>query len=146
MWNRAKTFLATENFFCYTSSVTADDIANKNPLTLAFVGDAYWTLYIRRMLVEKSNSKVNDLHQAANKYVCATAQSGYFHKIAPFLTEVETAIAGRARNAHQHTVAKNATLADYKLATAFEAVVGYNLLVGNKKRLANLFEIALKEE
>ena len=123
--------------------MTTKDIAAKNPLALAFVGDAYWTLYIRRMLISKSNGKVNALHQAANKFVCATAQSGFYHKIAPFLTDIESNIAGRARNSECNTRPKNCTLAEYKLATAFEAVVGYNLLIGNKKRLNNLFKIAL---
>lgn len=125
--------------------MTTQDAAAKNPLVLAFVGDAYWTLYIRKMLVEKSNGKVNAMHQAANKYVCAIAQSGYYNKIAPFLTEVESNVAGRARNADANTRPKNCTLAEYKLATAFEAVIGYNLLTGNKKRLINLFNIALGE-
>lgn len=124
-------------------TTSAKDIASKNPLALAFVGDAYWTLYIRRMLIGRSNGKVNALHQAANKFVCAVAQSGFFHKIAPFLTEVEANIAGRARNSECNTRPKNCTLAEYKLATAFEAVVGYNLLIGNKKRLDNLFKIVL---
>jgi len=124
--------------------VTTYDASTKNPLVLAFVGDAYWTLYIRRMLIEKSNGKVNMLHQAANKYVCAVTQSGYFHKIAPFLTEVEANIAGRARNSECNTRPKNCTLAEYKLATAFEAVVGYNLLIGNKRRLQNLFQLVLE--
>jgi len=124
--------------------VTTYDAASKNPLALAFVGDAYWTLYIRRMLIEKSNGKVNALHQAANQYVCAKAQCGFYHKIAPFLTEVESNIAGRARNSECNTRPKNCTLAEYKLATAFEAVVGYNLLIGNKKRLNNLFKIVLE--
>jgi len=83
------------------------------------------------------------LHQAANKYVCACAQSGFYNKIAPFLTEVELAVAGRARNAEVNTRAKNASLAEYKLATAFEAVIGFNLLAGNVKRLQNLFGIVL---
>lgn len=122
-----------------------NEAANKNPLTLAFVGDAYWTLYIRRRLIEKSNGKVNALHQEANKYVCATAQSKYFNKIAPFLTEVELAVAGRARNTHQHTMSKNATMADYKLATAFEAVIGFNHLVGNEQRLDNLFSMIMED-
>jgi ribonuclease-3 family protein len=125
--------------------VTTKDIAAKNPLALAFVGDAYWTLYIRRMLISKSNGKANALHQAANRYVCATAQSGFYHKIAPFFTEVEANIAGRARNSECNTRPKNCTLAEYKLATAFEAVVGYNLLIGNKKRLNNLFKLVLVE-
>ena len=123
--------------------MTTYDAASKNPLALAFVGDAYWTLYIRRMLIEKSNGKVNTLHQAANKYVCAVAQSGFYHKIAPFFTDIESNIAGRARNSECNTRPKNCTLAEYKLATAFEAVVGYNLLIGNKKRLNNLFELVL---
>lgn len=126
--------------------MTTQDAATKNPLVLAFVGDAYWTLYIRRMLVEKSHAKVNKLHQEANKYVCAVAQSGYFNKIAPFLTEIEIAIAGRARNAETNTRPKNCTLGEYKLSTAFEAVIGYNLLIGNKKRLKNLFEVVLESE
>ena len=121
--------------------MTTHEAATKNPLVLAFVGDAYWTLYIRRMLIEKSQAKASKLHLEANKYVCAIAQSGFFNKIAPFLTEIEIGIAGRARNAEVHTRPKNCTLAEYKLATAFEAVVGYNLLIGNKKRLSNLFEI-----
>jgi len=124
--------------------VTTHDAATKNPLVLAFVGDAYWTLYIRRWLIEKSQAKVNKLHQEANKYVCAIAQSGYFNKIAPFLTEIEIAVAGRARNADARTRPKNCTLSEYKLATAFEAIVGYNLLIGNKKRLLNLFAIVLE--
>ena len=126
--------------------MTTYDAASKNPLALAFVGDAYWTLYIRRHLVEKSNGKVNALHQSANKFVCAKAQSGFYHKLAPFFTAIEANIAGRARNSECNTRPKNCTLAEYKLATAFEAVVGYNLLIGNKKRLANLFKLILAEE
>ena len=126
--------------------MTTQDFATKNPLVLAFVGDAYWTLYVRRMLVEKSNGKVNLLHQQANKYVCAVAQSGFYNKIVPFLTEAESGIAGRARNSDCNTRPKNCTLAEYKMATAFEAVIGYNLLIGNKKRLANLFKLVLENE
>lgn len=125
--------------------MTTQEAASKNPLVLAFVGDACWTLYIRRMLIEKSQAKVNKLHIEANKYVCAVAQSGFFHKITPFLTEAELGVAGRARNAESNTKPKNCTLSEYKLATAFEAVVGYNLLIGNDKRLQNLFDIVLED-
>ena len=125
--------------------MTTQDYAAKNPLTLAFVGDAYWTLLVRKMLVDKSCEKVNKLHLNANRYVCAGAQSGFFNKIAPFLTETEIAVAGRARNANQHTTPKNAKLSEYKLATAFEAVIGFNLLAGNETRLQNLLQIVLEE-
>ena len=124
--------------------VTTHEAATKNPLVLAFVGDAYWTLFVRRLLAERSREKVNKLHLEANKYVCATAQSGFFNKIAPFLTETEADIAGRARNAEVNTRPKHCKLSEYRLSTAFEAIVGYNLLAGNEKRLHNLFEIVLE--
>ena len=123
-----------------------NDVAARNPLVLAFVGDAYWTLFVRTMLIKKSQAKVNKLHIEANKYVCAISQSGFYNKILPFLTEVETGIAGRARNADSHTRPKNCTLSEYKLATAFEAIVGFNVLVGNYKRLTNLFDIMFDSE
>ena len=118
-----------------------NDFATKNPLVLAFVGDAYWTLYVREQLGRNSNAKAGALHLAANKYVSATAQAGFFEKIAPLLSDTEIAIAGRARNADSHTRPKNCTLAKYKLATAFEAVVGYNYLIGNIAHLNNLFKL-----
>ena len=123
-----------------------NDAAAKNPLVLAFVGDAYWTLYVRNFLIERSNAKAGKLHLSANKYVCATAQAAFYEKIAPFLNETEIAIAGRARNAYNHTTPKNCTLAEYKLSTAFEAVVGYNYLIGKFKHLDNLFDLILKEK
>ena len=118
-----------------------DEIAVKNPLVLAFVGDAVWTLYVREALGKHSFDKVGKLHLSANKYVCASAQAAMFEKIAPFLSEIEIAIAGRARNANGHASPKSCKLAEYKMATAFEAVVGYNHLIGNKKRLENLFNL-----
>ena len=111
---------------------------NKNPLVLAFVGDAYWTLFVRNHLIAKSNDKVGALHLAANKYVCATAQAVFYEKIASLFNETETAVATRARNAHNNTTPKNCKLAEYKLATAFEAVIGYNYLIGDFKRLEKL--------
>ena len=118
-----------------------DEIAVKNPLVLAFVGDACWTLHVRESLGRDSFDKVGKLHLSANKYVCAGGQAVMFEKIAPFLSEVETAIAGRARNANSHAAPKSCKLSEYKMATAFEAVIGYNYLTGNKKRLENLFNL-----
>ena len=123
-----------------------NNIAIKNPLVLAFVGDAFWTLFVRNHLIEKSNAKAGKLHLEANKLVCATTQAAFFERIAPFLNETEIAIGARARNAYNHTTPKNCTLAEYKLATAFEAVVGYNYLAGNFKHLDNLFDLVLKEK
>jgi len=115
-----------------------DETAAKNPLVLAFIGDAYWTLYIRGILVAESHEKAGKLHIKANKYVSAPAQARFFDKVAPLLSEQERAIATRARNAENYTRPKNCSLLEYKLATAFEAVIGYNYLCANQKRLESL--------
>lgn len=112
--------------------------ASKHPLALAFAGDAVWTLYVRERLVNITDYKVGELHARTAEMVCAGAQSKFFAVIEPHLTEQEQEIARRARNTHNNTVPKNATLADYKRATAFEAVIGYNHLCGNKERIAEL--------
>lgn len=117
------------------------------PLVLAFMGDAYWTLAMRRrLIIANPNQKVNILHANTTKHVSASAQSVFFEKISCVLTEAETAIAARARNAHNNTTPKNSTLADYKRATAFEAVIGYNYLIGDNKRLEYFEELLTKGE
>jgi len=112
----------------------------KNPLVLAFVGDAYWTLAVREFVIDMG--KVNTLHTEANKYVCAKSQSKYLDEIN--LTEIEASISVRARNHKNNTTPKNCTLAEYKSATAFEAVIGYNVLANNTERLQQIKEQILK--
>jgi ribonuclease-3 family protein len=119
-------------------------IVSLNPLVLAFAGDAYWTLVVRRRLVDSAPAKVGELHKQCSTMVSAAAQSGYYKKMAPHLTETEADVAKRARNAHNNTVPKNARLADYKAATAFEAVLGYNLLTDNGTRLKELTDLILQ--
>lgn len=122
-------------------SINETEAAAKNPLALAFVGDAIWTLHIREQLVNTSDSKVGELHARTSDMVCASAQSKLFSLLEPQLTETEQDIAKRARNAHNNTVPKNASLADYKRATSFEAVIGFNHLCGNQTRINELFEL-----
>ena len=113
-------------------------VAQKNPLTLAFIGDAYWTLQVREFLINKSGAKTGLLHNQCNEYVNAKSQSEFFQTIKDSLSETEKNIAGRARNAYNNTVPKHCTLAEYKQATAFEAVIGYNYLTQNWARLDNI--------
>ena len=54
--------------------------------------------------------------------------------IEPMLTEAEEAVYRRGRNAKSYTMAKNATMADYRRATGFEALVGYLYLSGQTER------------
>jgi len=109
-------------------------VAMKSPLALAFVGDAYMSLVVRKGLVEGVDYKVAKLHDIVSKIVCAKNQSKLFDKLFDELTEVERDIANRARNSSVNTVPSSCTLAEYKKATALEAVIGFNVLVGDLDR------------
>ena len=106
-----------------------------NPLVMAFVGDSVFTLYVRERLATESDCKAGVLHKKANCFVKASAQAAVFDKIEADLTEDECSVARRAKNCHNNTHAKNATIYDYKLATAFEAVLGYVKLCEQTDRL-----------
>jgi len=117
----------------------------KNPLALAFMGDVVMSLYVREQLLEK-DGKVCDLHMQESRRVCARAQSVRFDEIKEGFDEIEQGIASRARNAKHNTVPKNCSLHEYRQATALEAVIGYNWMVGNKERVMDLVGIRNNEK
>ena len=97
----------------------------KNMLTLAYLGDAVFSLKVREYLVNSYSFKPNTLNKKANSVVCAKAQAELLNLIKPELTDNELDIVRRTRNSHLNTVAKSSTLAEYSQATQFEALVGY---------------------
>ena len=106
-----------------------------NPLVLAYVGDGVHTLYVRLQELGKTTGKADKLHKAVTARVKAEAQAKSMQAIMGFLSEEESDIYHRARNAHSHSMAKNATVIDYRMATGFEAVIGYLYLTGQNDRL-----------
>ena len=121
------------------------DIRPYSPLTLAYIGDAIYELVIRTILVEKGNAQVNKLHQRASKLVKASAQSEIIEKLKPYLTEEEMGIFKRGRNAKSFTMAKNASMSDYRRATGFEALMGYLYLTEQWDRMLELIKIGITE-
>lgn len=117
----------------------------KNALVLAYVGDSVFSLMVREHLVKKYDFKPNGLNKKANSVVCAKAQAEIMNKIKNNLTEDELDVVLRARNSHLNSKAKNSTLAEYSLATQFEALVGYWYLNGNLEKLNEMFEIYIAE-
>ena len=93
------------------------DLRTYSPLTLAYIGDGVYELVIRTILVKKGNCPVNQLHKKASSLVKAGAQSKMMEVLEPVLTEEELAVYKRGRNAHSPTMAKHATMADYRRAT-----------------------------
>ena len=115
----------------------------ENTIALAFVGDAVYELFIREHLFEKINKQRPDqMHRASVKFVKAAAQCESIKKLIKeeFLTEEELALVKRARNHKVATKAKNASMVEYKWATAFEALLGYLYLSGQEERLKEVME------
>ncbi len=122
------------------------EILGLNPLVLAFVGDSVQQLMVRTKLASTSTAKAGELHKLQSEQIKASAQAKYMDEIMSILTEDEIAIFKRARNTHMNTMAKNASVADYKKASGFEAVIGYLYLLGKNERLEELFEFIEKND
>ncbi|MFA9376275.1 MAG: Mini-ribonuclease 3 [Lachnotalea sp.] len=119
------------------------DIKTYSPLVLAYIGDGIYDMIIRTIVVAKGNSQPNKLHKRTSQLVKASAQSAMIELILDELTEEEQKIYKRGRNAKSATVAKNATMVDYRRATGFEALMGYLYLQGQLKRIVDLIKSAL---
>lgn len=112
-----------------------------SPLTLAYIGDGVYELFVREYIVSKGNCPVKKLHSRAVQMVCCAFQAKMLEEqLRPLLTETEAEICGRGRNAHVSHVPKNASVADYHNATAFECLFGYLYLSGQLDRLRLFFE------
>lgn len=112
-----------------------------SPLVLAYVGDAFFDLFIRIRLLDFEQSKVRILHDYDAVIVSATMQSLAFQEMEDNLTEEEKAIVRRGRNAKSN-VPKSATVRDYRISTGFEALLGYLYLTENIERLNEISETA----
>ena len=109
-----------------------------NPVVLAFIGDAAYSLYIREKLVFASDYKTGTLQKLSSASVSAKGQAALLKNIEAKFTDKEREIFLRGRNAKKPTKSKNATVAEYNLSTGFEAVVGYLYLTGAYARLDDL--------
>ena len=116
------------------------DVNLINGIALAFEGDAVYSLYIRRHLIFQGQTKPNQLHRLATRYVSAKAQASLIEKMLDkeVLTEKELDIYKRGRNAHSHTKAKNTDVITYKMSPGFEAVMGYLHMTEDLTRLEEL--------
>ena len=100
------------------------DIRTYSPLTLAYIGDGIYDLVIRSLVVAKGNTRASELHKRTSQIVKAHT---------------------RGRNAKSFTMAKNATMSDYRKATGFEALMGYLYLKDEFERLVELVKTGVEE-
>lgn len=123
------------------------DYKQCNGLTLAYMGDAVYELYIREYAISLGYSRVNDLHKKVIHFTSGNAQAALMHYLLSvnFLTEEELSIFKRGRNSHVHTQRKNMNLQDYLDATGFEALIGYLHLGNKKERIEEIIKIAIEK-
>lgn len=120
------------------------DIKTYSPLTLAYIGDGIYDLFIRTIVISKGNCQTNKLHKRVSTLVKAEKQSEMVKKLKAYFTEEELRIYKRGRNAKSNTIAKNTSTADYRQATGFEAVLGYLYLTDKLNRIVDLIKIGLE--
>lgn len=113
---------------------------------LAYLGDAGYSLFVRRMLVARGLTKAKDLNREALKYVTAESQSQMYRKIEHLLLDDEREVFRRAANSTHLNRPKHASITDYRYATGFEAVIGMLVWIKDDERLEELLNAAHKEE
>ena len=117
-----------------------------SPLTLAYIGDAIYEIYIRTMIVTRANAPVHLLHEKSSALVRAGKQSEIVGILEPLFTEKERQVYHRGRNAKAYTKAKNAGILEVRRATGLEAVMGYLYLKGDLDRIRELLAAGLGVE
>lgn len=125
--------------------LTRQEAKNLNPLQLALIGDGVYELFIRNyILLNNKELNAHKIHVKAIGYVKAKAQSDIIKSLEDELTEEELYIYKRGRNTKSATVPKNANVRDYRMATGFEALVGYLYLTDEKERLSFILNKAVE--
>ncbi len=125
------------NLFTKISQEKARQIS---PVTLAFVGDAVYSLYIREREVLHGDDKLSELQKRTSAAVSAKGQSDLLFTVEKKFTPEEEEIFHRGRNAKKSTKSKNASVIDYNRSTGFEAVLGFLYLSGQYDRISELIE------
>ena len=113
---------------------------------LAYIGDAVFEVFVRRRLLTEGLTRSKDLNRASLSFVRATAQSDAAERVLPFLSDEETEIFKRGRNASGLSVPKSADAASYRRATGLEALFGWLYLRGQNERAQELFDKAFETE
>ena len=120
------------------------DIKEQSPLAMAFVGDGVYSLLMRQYLVQEKRYPINKLHLLAVKYVSAKGQFMAVELITPLLSEEEHAILKRGMNSSKASVAKHASVQEYRTSTGFECLLGYLRLTNQEDRIDTLVKYIIE--
>ena len=116
-----------------------------NPAALAYIGDAVYEVHVREHVLATGQTKARQLHFMSVDYVKAASQAKALREMmGGYLTGEEMSQAKRARNHRSSSVPRHADPVDYKLATDFEALIGYLYLRGDRKRMEDIIGEAIR--
>ena len=110
--------------------------------TLAFLGDAVWSLLVRSTLIEEGKNKGKKLQDLSIGYVSAKAQAKFYESLHAegFFTEEEETVFHRGRNSSSGSVPHNTDVQTYRLSTGFEAVIGALYMEKNESRIEEIWQ------
>ena len=115
-----------------------------NGSDLAYLGDAYYELWMRTYFLSLGITKPSELGKKVRSVVSSSAHAYVVDKIIDKFTEVERDCYTRGRNYHYRHKAKSASVNEYVKSSGFEAVIGYHFLNGNQERLDELMDLAIE--
>ena len=118
------------------------DVRELSPLVTAYVGDAYYHLFVRTKLLAYEQKAVRVLNEYSAKLVSANMQAQAYRAIEEQLTEEERGIFRRGRNVHSHAPGRSTSVADYHASTGFEAILGNLYLTRRFERLQEVAQLA----
>ncbi len=119
-------------------------VNSMNTTVLAYIGDGVYELAIRKYIVAKGSPHIHGIHKEAVKYVNGASQAKVLKSIFETLSAEEASLAKRARNRKTLSKPKNLDPVTYKLATAFEALIGYLYMLENHERIDEIVKAAIE--
>ncbi len=134
--------MSGELFFPFPPSKEAGQL---HPLALAYMGDALQEVFVRQYLLSQPNHKPNHMHREATRYVSAKAQAKALERLMPVLTEEESDVVKRGRNAKSGAAPKNTDVLVYRHSTGLECLFGYLYYQGRTDRLQELLQLTLEK-
>ena len=134
-----------EGMICQALCLKAVDAGSYSPLALAYIGDAVYEVLIRTRVMNQGNMQVSKMHKRSAELVKAPTQAVIIKLLLEELSQEEMAVYKRGRNARSATMAKHATMTEYRMATGFEALVWYLYLEWRHDRLLELIHDGLEK-
>ena len=127
-----------------TTSPKTPNLCEYSGAALAYLGDAVMEVQVRQMLVMRGIGNSGKLSALSLNYVRATEQSRGLEGLLAHLTEEESGVYHRGRNA-AGAHPKSASVNDYRRATGLEALFGYLYLSDQIDRVRELVVLCVEE-